>query len=268
MSRYSTGELAKLCGVTVRTVQYYDTRGILTPSELSEGGRRLYTEEDYRRLRIICFLRDLGLSIDAIGLIFKEEHPEEVIALLLEEQKQELSESLAETRERLRRVELLQTELEGVTDFSIDSLDALAEHIEGKKDLCRLRILITAVGLLMDVIQVATVALWITRGIWWPFALGMTAVVGLGVWVTLFYFRRTAYICPSCHHVFAPSLKEVLWAHHTPKTRKLTCPHCRRRGFCVETLRRGEKDGRDGENEATSTFLERKVEPKNLLKKE
>lgn len=67
MSKYTTGELAKLCGVTVRTVQYYDTRGILSPSELSEGGRRLYTDDDLRQLRIICFLRDMGLPIDAIG---------------------------------------------------------------------------------------------------------------------------------------------------------------------------------------------------------
>ena len=37
MSTYTTGELAKLCGVTVRTVQYYDSRGILAPTELSEG---------------------------------------------------------------------------------------------------------------------------------------------------------------------------------------------------------------------------------------
>lgn len=67
MSKYTTGELAKLCGVTVRTVQYYDTRDILSPSELSEGGRRLYTDDDLRQLRIICFLRDMGLPIDAIG---------------------------------------------------------------------------------------------------------------------------------------------------------------------------------------------------------
>ena len=53
MSKYTTGELAKLCGVTVRTVQYYDTRGILSPSALSEGGRRLYTDDDVQRLRII-----------------------------------------------------------------------------------------------------------------------------------------------------------------------------------------------------------------------
>ena len=57
MSKYTTGELAKLCSVTVRTVQYYDTRGILIPSELSEGGRRLYSDDDLRRMKIICFLR-------------------------------------------------------------------------------------------------------------------------------------------------------------------------------------------------------------------
>lgn len=48
MSKYTTGEIAKLCGVSVRTVQYYDTRGILAPSELSEGGRRLYSEDDFK----------------------------------------------------------------------------------------------------------------------------------------------------------------------------------------------------------------------------
>ena len=55
MPKYTTGEIAKLCGVTVRTVQYYDTRGILVPSELTEGGRRLYSEDDLKRLKIICF---------------------------------------------------------------------------------------------------------------------------------------------------------------------------------------------------------------------
>ena len=44
MSKYTTGEIAKLCGITVRTVQYYDTRGILVPSELTEGGGVLQTD--------------------------------------------------------------------------------------------------------------------------------------------------------------------------------------------------------------------------------
>lgn len=41
MSMYTTGELAKECGVTVRTVQYYDTQNLLNSRELTEGGRRL-----------------------------------------------------------------------------------------------------------------------------------------------------------------------------------------------------------------------------------
>lgn len=37
---YSTGEIAELCGVTVRTVQYYDREGLLKPERFSEGGRK------------------------------------------------------------------------------------------------------------------------------------------------------------------------------------------------------------------------------------
>ena len=52
MSKYTTGEMAKLCDVSVRTVQYYDSRKLLVPSELSEGGRRLYSEDDLRKLKL------------------------------------------------------------------------------------------------------------------------------------------------------------------------------------------------------------------------
>ena len=76
MSKYTTGELAKLCNVTVRTVQYYDKRGILIPTELSEGGRRLYSESDLQRQKVICFLREVDVPIDAISELLEEEHPE------------------------------------------------------------------------------------------------------------------------------------------------------------------------------------------------
>ena len=80
------GEIAKLCGVSVRTVQYYDSRNILVPSELSEGGRRLYSEDDLKRMRIICFLREAGISINGIKELLTEEHPENVISVLLDQQ--------------------------------------------------------------------------------------------------------------------------------------------------------------------------------------
>ena len=83
MSKYTTGEIAKLCGVSVRTVQYYDSRKILIPAELSEGGRRLYSEQDLSKMKIICFLKDTGLPLKSIAQLLSEENPGSVISVLL-----------------------------------------------------------------------------------------------------------------------------------------------------------------------------------------
>ena len=104
MSKYTTGELAKLCNVTVRTVQYYDKRGILIPTELSEGGRRLYSESDLQRLKVICFLREVDVPIDAISQLLEEEHPEKVISILIEQQESLLMEEIQEKQEQLEKI--------------------------------------------------------------------------------------------------------------------------------------------------------------------
>lgn len=98
--KYTTGEIAKLCDVTVRTVQYYDTRNILVPSELSEGGRRLYSDDDLRRMRIICFLREAGIPISSIESLLHDEHPEKVIWVLVEQQEKILREELSERQKK------------------------------------------------------------------------------------------------------------------------------------------------------------------------
>ena len=95
MSNYTTGEIAKLAGITVRTVQYYDSRGILMPSDFSEGGRRLYTEKDLKKLKLICFLRELDIPINSISEILSSENAEKVVSLLLEQQLLVLQEELA-----------------------------------------------------------------------------------------------------------------------------------------------------------------------------
>ena len=62
----------------------------------------------------------------------------------------------------------------------------------------------------------------------------MLVAVPWGIWISRYYFKRVAYICPECHQVFKPKFKEAMWAKHTPKTRKLTCPNCGHKGYCVE----------------------------------
>ena len=62
----TVGEVAKKMGVTVRTLQYYDKEGLLSPSAESEGGRRLYTDKDLITLHQIISLKSLGFSLDDI----------------------------------------------------------------------------------------------------------------------------------------------------------------------------------------------------------
>lgn len=241
MSHYTTGEMAKLCGVSVRTVQYYDTRGILCPSELSEGGRRLYAEKDVRRLKVICFLRGLGLPINTIGELLAEAGSGHVIGLLLEQQANQLRCEIDERQEQLRTLEALADEIAGRDNLTVESLHDIAYIMENKKSLRKVHTIMLTIGILMDVIEIGTLILWIATGIWWPFVLGMAAALALGVGVCRYYYRHTAFLCPACHGVFRPGMREVLFARHTPRTRKLTCTHCGHVGFCVETYAASEE---------------------------
>ncbi len=235
MSQYTTGELAKLCGVSVRTVQYYDNRGILVPSALSEGGRRLYSEADLDRLKVICFLRSLELPIDSIKALLEEEHPETVISLLLEEQEARLRAEMAEKRERAERIAEVRRTLQRMPGLSARSIGDAAQIMENQKQLTRTRWVMVLMALPINIIEIVTIVIWAKTGLWQPFALGMAVVAAIGVWLSVYYFRRVCYLCPDCHTVFRPRFREAFFARHTPWTRKLTCIHCGHHGFCVET---------------------------------
>ena len=235
MSQYTTGEMAKACGVTVRTVQFYDQKGILIPSALSEGGRRLYSEDDLKKMKIICFLRDTGLSLDTIGQLMKEEDPESTISILLVQQEQVLREEISERREKLNRLEELKKWVESASSFSVETIGDIATIMEGQKKMSAMHRNMLLTGLPLSLLQIASILLWIFKGIWWPFVIWALAAIPWAILWSRYYFRHTAYICPQCHEVFRPTFKEAFFANHTPKTRKLTCVKCGHKGFCVET---------------------------------
>lgn len=244
MSKYTTGEIAKLCGVSVRTVQYYDTRGLITPSELSEGGRRLYSENDYRRMKIICFLRDAGISINDIGKLLSEEDPGSVISVLLEQQEQLLREEVSERQAKLDMLDGIRRELKSVKHFSVESIGDIAYAMENKKKTQQLHAILLITGIPLDIIQWISIILWIATGTWQLFALYVLIIVPYVVWMTNFYFSRVMYICPQCHKLFRPDFKTALLAPHTFTLRKLTCTSCGYKGYCVETY--GKEENRNG----------------------
>jgi len=237
MSTYTTGEVARLCGVSVRTVQYYDSRGVLVPSELSEGGRRLYSEDDLSKMKVICFLRELDISIESIKKLLREENSKEVISLILSEQKYALLEERKKKDEQLSRLKELEEIIGKSEKLSVESIGDAAHVMENKKKLRNLRIGLLITGIPVSALQIVSIVLWITNGLWWLFTVWFGLSVIYGVTASTVYFKSVEYICPECHAIFKPRFKEAFFANHTPTTRKLTCTRCEKKSFCVETFR-------------------------------
>ena len=65
-------EVSKLCGISVRTLHYYDEIGLLHPSEVTPAGYRLYGREELSRLQQILFFRELDFSLKEIAEIMND----------------------------------------------------------------------------------------------------------------------------------------------------------------------------------------------------
>jgi len=63
---YSINKLAKLAGVSTRTLRYYDEIGLLSPERISSNGYRVYGQKEVDLLQQILFYRELGVSLDEI----------------------------------------------------------------------------------------------------------------------------------------------------------------------------------------------------------
>lgn len=63
---YSVSQIARLAGVSVRTLHHYDQIGLLSPAERSDAGYRHYGDDDLRRLQQVMFYRELGFALSDI----------------------------------------------------------------------------------------------------------------------------------------------------------------------------------------------------------
>jgi DNA-binding transcriptional MerR regulator len=117
MKLLKIGELAKLAGVSVRTLHHYDRIGLLQTTANRESGHRLYSQYDVERLQQIISLKSIGLSLGAIGKCLDEEAydlfqtlkiQEEVIKLQIEKQNQ-AHQTLLRMIDKLENEETLST---------------------------------------------------------------------------------------------------------------------------------------------------------------
>jgi DNA-binding transcriptional MerR regulator len=144
--RYNTGQVARLAGISARTLHHYDTIGLLVPSRRSPAGHRLYAATDLQRLQQILFYRELGFSLREIAAILDD--PTANAAMHLRRQRRLLKQRIERLRamlvaidraleaERMGLVLTPEERLEVFGSFDPDAFVAEVEERWGEIEAC------------------------------------------------------------------------------------------------------------------------------------
>jgi DNA-binding transcriptional MerR regulator len=134
--------LARLAGVTVRTLHHYDQIGLLEPSARTRAGYRLYLEPTLLRLQQILFYRELDVPLDRIRAILDDPGFDQVKALKQHRQRlQARAERLARllntvdrTIQHLTEEEMPLTDAELYEGFTPEQIDEIKREVEERYD--------------------------------------------------------------------------------------------------------------------------------------
>lgn len=130
---YTTSQFAQKAAVTARTLRFYDKVGLLAPSEYTEAGHRLYSDEDFWNLQQILALKFLGFSLEEIKVCMQTD-PERLRAalttqkLMMHEKRHQLDRII----EAIERAETVLQREQADWDAIINVIQVM--HMEQNKD--------------------------------------------------------------------------------------------------------------------------------------
>lgn len=192
---YTSGEIAKICHVSIRTVQYYDYEHIVKPSHLDESGRRQYSIEDLQHFQLVLLYKDLGLSLKEIREVFQENHHYYLLVQMLKHQHQKNDQHLHRLQKQNEKITILLEELQQtkqkLTVFNHDDLHHLVLDTQYQKTTHLTYLLLFFYFLIMifTIIIIALTHLY--------FLVLLDVILLL---LVKFHSQRYAYICPHCRH--------------------------------------------------------------------
>lgn len=121
---YRIGQLAKLASVTPDTIRYYEKQGMMSHDVRSEGGYRLYTEQDLQRLKFIRYAKQLGFTLESIAeLLSIRVEPEQHTC---QESKSIVQTRLDEVEKKLKELEHMRVSLQRLSDACCGSAHSSA----------------------------------------------------------------------------------------------------------------------------------------------
>jgi DNA-binding transcriptional MerR regulator len=122
---YQVKDVARLTGVSVRTLHHYDSIGLLVPGGRTTAGYRLYTDADLLRLQQILIGRELGLPLEEIQRSLDDPHFDRKAALL--DQRQRLRDRARQADAMIRAIDAALATLDG----SVTGETAMADLFDG-----------------------------------------------------------------------------------------------------------------------------------------
>lgn len=122
---YHVKDLARLAGVSVRTLHHYDSIGLLVPRARTAAGYRLYTDPDLLRLQQILISRELGLSLEEIRRSLDDPQFDRKAALL--EQREHLRGRARQTDAMIHAIDVALAALDGNGEKRIARVEDLFE---------------------------------------------------------------------------------------------------------------------------------------------
>ncbi|WP_100065285.1 MerR family transcriptional regulator [Miniphocaeibacter massiliensis] len=234
---YTTGEIAKLCNVSVRTVQYYDKEKIVQPSENSTGGRRIYTEEDLEKFKLVCLYKTLGFSLKEIRNILNSENEYTIVYDLLDKKQDKLEENIKEKIKLKNKITTIMEDIKLNGSIEISNNDELREliaKIEHHKKISRKTYLLLTFYVVIVILSY--ILNFFVEGLY----MFIIIFVDIVLLLALIYFHssKNAYICPNCKKKFTITfLKDALSLNNGKKGKYLKCPYCNQKSWIAETYR-------------------------------
>ena len=133
---YRIGELAKRANVTPDTIRYYEKQQMIDHEVRTEGGFRLYTDNDLQRLRFIRYARQLGFTLDSIR---------ELLSIRIDPEHHIVQARLDEVEARIQELQTMQRSLQRLNDACCGTahssiycsiLEALEQGASGETQGC------------------------------------------------------------------------------------------------------------------------------------
>ncbi|MEI2282036.1 MerR family transcriptional regulator [Paenibacillus polysaccharolyticus] len=126
MSLFKIDDVAKACGLTKRTIRYYEEIGVMPSPQRTDGGTRLYSQDD------IDYLKKVVRAKEVLGFSLQELHAYVATTDVLNEQRFDYQQT-TEVKERIEKLTRMEATLDGqlqLLEQKLQSIHAVQQELE------------------------------------------------------------------------------------------------------------------------------------------